>query len=304
MPFRSYVRSTDFHRKPCGKNVLCRVDISVMVHPTVWAVPLTNIQRQLFNDVPTVATSLRTRKPAVNLDQRATIPIALVFELFDQLSPTCVTDREGKFSVLHHVLHSQILDGDGLVFTHQSSRQLVKRIFSRISDFLMHLCDFEPRFVSIVRPFLFAAQRLLSFFQLAVFRSKAFRVCNLFTRTQSNQARYTQINTISLEHRGNGSISTSTNKETVHLPAGESFTVIVEGIAPFGSSRLQRIASGSAHLARKTCPSFHLNADLVNSALPPLHFFLKVGYFVHQRSWRTPSEDVSIPAAREHSSLH
>src|SRR4028118_2334288 len=35
----------------------------------------------------------------------------------------------------------------------------------------------------------------------------------------------------------------------------------------------------SAHLARNTCPSFHLNADLVNSALEPLRFFLKVGYF-------------------------
>ena len=31
MPIRSYVRSTDFHRKPCGKNVVCRVDIPVMV---------------------------------------------------------------------------------------------------------------------------------------------------------------------------------------------------------------------------------------------------------------------------------
>ena len=84
---------------------------------------------------------------------------------------------------------------------------------------------------------------------------------------------------ISLEHGGNGSISVSTSKEIDHLPAGESFTVIVDGLAPLGSSRLQRIASGSPPLARNTCPSFHLNADLVNSALPPLRFFLKVGYF-------------------------
>ena len=37
----------------------------------------------------------------------------------------------------------------------------------------MHLRDFEPRFVAIVRPFLLAAQRFLNLLQFAVFRSKA-----------------------------------------------------------------------------------------------------------------------------------
>ncbi|WP_258000188.1 hypothetical protein, partial [Fischerella thermalis] len=40
-----------------------------------------------------------------------------------------------------------------------------------------------------------------------------------------------------------------------------------------------RIFNGSVHFARNTLRSFHLNADLVNSALPPLRFFLKLGYF-------------------------
>ncbi len=84
--------------------------------------------------------------------------------------------------------------GDGLVFTHQSSRQLVKKILSGITDFQMHFCYFKTRFVSIIRCFLFATQRLLSFFQLATFRIEAFWVANLFACTQSNQASYTQIN--------------------------------------------------------------------------------------------------------------
>ena len=59
-----------------------------MVCATIRAVPFTNIQRQFFNDVTTLAASLRTRKPSVNLDQGATVPVTLVFKLPDQLTPT------------------------------------------------------------------------------------------------------------------------------------------------------------------------------------------------------------------------
>jgi hypothetical protein len=75
MPIWSYVRSTDFDRKPWGKNVLWGVDISVMVCATIRAVPFTNIQRPFFNYVTTLAASLRTRKPSLNLDQGATVPV-------------------------------------------------------------------------------------------------------------------------------------------------------------------------------------------------------------------------------------
>ena len=87
-----------------------------MVRFTVRTVPFPNVQRQLFNDVPTLAASLRTRKPAVNLDQRATSMVALVLKLSDQLAPTGIADRERKLPILHRVLHRQILDGDGFGF--------------------------------------------------------------------------------------------------------------------------------------------------------------------------------------------
>ncbi len=77
---------------------------------------------------------------------------------------------------------------------------------------------------------------------------------------------------------GNGSISISTNKETVYRPAGESNILIVEGSTPLGNCRLQQIGKACEHLARNTCSSLDLNAGLVNSALPPFRFFLKVGY--------------------------
>jgi len=62
-----------------------------MVSIALGAIPFPNIQRQLIDDVTTVATPFGTRKPTVNLDQCATIPIALVFKLPDQLAPTGMT---------------------------------------------------------------------------------------------------------------------------------------------------------------------------------------------------------------------
>jgi hypothetical protein len=194
MSIRSYVRSTDFHRKPCSKNILCGVNIPIMVYPRMRTIPFTNIQRQFFNDVPTVVTPFRTRKPSVNLDQCAAIPITLVLKLSDQLTPTRIADREGKFPVLHHILQGQILNSNRLVFGYQSSCQLVKEILSAISNFLMHFCDEEPRLISIVRSLLLTTQLLLSFLELATFCIKDFGVYNLFTVTQSHQTRNTQVN--------------------------------------------------------------------------------------------------------------
>jgi peptidoglycan hydrolase-like protein with peptidoglycan-binding domain len=169
MPIRSYVRSTDCHRKPCGEYVLCGVDIPVMVSFTLRAIPFPNIQRQLFNNVTKIATSLRTRKPSVNLDQSATIPITLVFKLSDQFAPTSIANGKGKFPILHHVLHSQILNGDGLVFTHQSSRQLVKEILSSVANFSMDFSDYKTGFITIARSLLLPAQRFLRPSQLGTF---------------------------------------------------------------------------------------------------------------------------------------
>ncbi len=151
-----------------------------MVCPATGAVPVSNLQRQLIHDVTTMPTPLRTRKPSVNLDKATTIPVALIFELSDQLRPCSIADGLSQLPILDHILHSQIINGDGLVFTHQSSRQLVKKIISRIANLCIDSSDFnDPSFVSVVRPFLLTTQRFLRSTQFAAFSGKAFRVGNL-----------------------------------------------------------------------------------------------------------------------------
>lgn len=194
MPIRSYVRSPDFYYNPCGKNLLCGVDISVMGYCAIYALPFTTTQRQLFNDVLALTTLLRNRNLLVDLDQRPTLLIPPVFKRPDQLTLTHISDREVKFWVVDYVLHCRILACNRWVFMYQSSYQLVKEILFCITDILRSFRNFEPRCASIVRPFLLTTQRLVNFFQFATFCIEPFRTGTLFAITQSSQACHTLVN--------------------------------------------------------------------------------------------------------------
>jgi hypothetical protein len=41
------------------------------------------------------------------------------------LGPACIGNGLCQFMVLHHILHCQVFDGNRLIFTYQSSCQLV-----------------------------------------------------------------------------------------------------------------------------------------------------------------------------------
>jgi hypothetical protein len=135
MPIRSYVRSTDCHRVSHGQDITCSVDVAVMVHPTLWALPLSNLQRQPLDYVTTVSAALRAGEPTVNFHQSSTIPLAFVFQLPHQLTPPGITDGTSETVVFDHIFHSQVLNGNRLVFTHQSCRQLVGMVLPGIRIF-------------------------------------------------------------------------------------------------------------------------------------------------------------------------
>jgi len=101
------------------------------------AVPLPDIQWQLFYNMSTVSAPFGARKPAIDFNQFSTIPLALVDQLSNQFTPTSIADSLGKFMILDHIFDSQIFNYYRLVFTNQLSRQLVQKIFTSISDLLM-----------------------------------------------------------------------------------------------------------------------------------------------------------------------
>jgi len=202
---------------------------------TARTVPLADIKGHFPHNIPAVGASFRTGEPSVNLEKSTTVPLALVLQLSDQLSPRAIVNSKGQLVILDQILHCQILNRNRLVLADQLSGELVKKIFSRISNFLMHFSHFESRFLSIERAFLFATQ---SFAALLSWARLALNPLGLVTFVPSLRATKLVIpksTPISLEDFGNGSISMFANRETVHLPAGESLTVTVDGVAPFGS---------------------------------------------------------------------
>jgi len=188
MSIRSYVRSTDYHRKSCGENILCGINVSVVMRSTFWTVPFPDIKRQFIDNVTAVSTALRTGKPSVNLHQCPTVPLALVFQLTNQFTPTSIGDRLCKLVILQHVFHGQILDGNRLVFTHQSSCQLVKQIFPGVSNSSLNPGDLTSGLLSIVGTFDSTRQGFLSLSQLVAKTLKVFGISYFLPVTCSNQA--------------------------------------------------------------------------------------------------------------------
>ncbi len=200
MPFnllaiRSYSCSTDIlgiatkYGKSCRKYILCCVDIAVNALSTAArAVPTTDTQRQFINNMFAVSTTFRTGFPAVNLHQCSTVPLAFIFKLPHQLTPSRVGDAKGQFAVLHHVRNSQVLNRYHLVFAYQSSRQLMQKVFTGIGNPRLHSSNFASRLLTVVRSIWTTRQGLLDLSKLAAQSVKMLGVSYLLLVAGSNQA--------------------------------------------------------------------------------------------------------------------
>jgi hypothetical protein len=58
--------------------------------------------------------------PTVNCDEGSSIPLALVFQLADKLTPSHITDGFSQTVILNHILDSQTLHANHLVFVHNA----------------------------------------------------------------------------------------------------------------------------------------------------------------------------------------
>lgn len=231
--------------------------------------------------MPTTRTRFRTREPSVKLDNIAPIPSALIAQLSNQLTPSSVGDRTRQSSVLDHVFHRQRLRNDGLVFSHQSRCQLVQEILTSVSNLSMDFGNVQSCLLSIARTLLLAAQRLLSVPQPAILFAPVLGVGNLLSVTSRNQT-------------GNPCIQPNRfvnlrqwlNSMVIHQqrnsPPPRRFQPDSNGgwLNSFG--KLPRPTNGQRFFAfsKVNLPVFVSKTDLVNSALPPLRFFLKLGYCV------------------------
>ena len=159
-------------------------------------------------------TAFRAREPSVNFNQCPTIPLAFVFQLPYQLRPptrlevtsslevaappTCISNSCTEFTVFDHVLHRQVLDRNRLVFAYQSSGQLVKKIFTGVSNSCLNPGNLTSCFLSIARAFNSTRKRFLSKAKFGTKTLKVFWVFYLLSVTGSNQRGNSGINAYNL----------------------------------------------------------------------------------------------------------
>src|SRR5207244_595215 len=92
------------------------------------------------------------REERVNLAERSAIPGRFVFQLADELTPTNVMDRLGQAVVLDHVLDSQALDANRLVFTDNAGRELLLVVATAIGNPSVNPSHLAPGLLTIARP--------------------------------------------------------------------------------------------------------------------------------------------------------
>ena len=213
MVIRSYVRSTDDHRKPCGEDIFSSIDVAVNAPSlTTRTVPTTNTQWQLIHHKPAFVTSFTTREKAVNLDQLTTVPFALVLKLSKQFAPSGIGDRPSQFAVTNHVSDREVFNSQNAIFSDQPSCQLVQEIGTEVFNFGVYTSYLKSRFISVARAadlagtefrlasgsafrtFGFPAQFLLRYLEFFVQPIEVFRVSYLFAIAGTEQASYASIN--------------------------------------------------------------------------------------------------------------
>lgn len=81
------------------QNINCRINIPIVMDPTLWTRPLTNCERFGPTIVVTMATDL-TGIVGLDSNELFTIPVTLVFQHGTELMPTSVDNGRGKMMIL------------------------------------------------------------------------------------------------------------------------------------------------------------------------------------------------------------
>ena len=100
-------------------------------------------------------TALGTGVPAIDRDERPPVPAGLVLQLAEQLPPADIGDGLRQAVILQQVFNAERLDTDHLVLADESSRQLVLKITTAISDAGMDTRDLSSGFLLVLTALLF-----------------------------------------------------------------------------------------------------------------------------------------------------
>ena len=252
------IRSTDFtlssYRKPCGKNVVRGVLVSIMHSPAqgIGTRPDPNVERKILYDVSATMARLATRKETVNLEKGSTVPCGLVHQEREQHTPRSIRDDAGETVVLDHPRHVQVLDDDHLVFVNESGAELVKVVTSSICNVCMESSELHPGLVLVLRSFLLLSEAAGQ----DTFTSKFFGVMpgvsDFPPSTQRGKCRDPHVDAHGVLELGQGLDRTVVTQKR-NVPAARCVQAHSHGrrIGPCGKRTAPSDVQGSVHLGQR-----------------------------------------------------
>ena len=117
----------------------------------------------------------------VNLDQGSSVPLGFVFELADKLTPSHIGYGFSQFGVFDHVLDSQALHANHLVFVNDACRELMLVVSPPVLDTNMDAGYLQTGFVPVFRALLFLGMPSLSFCQAFLIFGKELGIADSLT---------------------------------------------------------------------------------------------------------------------------
>ena len=174
----------------------------------VWAFPCSDVQCLPASVFAARVADLAAGIPVVNDRKLTSVPFSLVFEHGAELSPTRVQNAlvQAAFRFLPvvevlsriirvrfwlaasaHVLDSQVLDDNRLVFTDDSGRELVEKVGATVLDLRVRLSHLQPGFPIVVASFLLPSEFSLRQLEFSQVFSQVSWIVDFFTIAEDGE---------------------------------------------------------------------------------------------------------------------
>src|SRR5690242_10993862 len=131
--------------------------------------------------------------PTIDFDEGSSVPLRLVFQLANELTPSYITHGFCKTVILDHVLDCQTLYADHLVFANNASREFMLVVSSTVPYSSMHACYDPSCFLPVVSTFLFLGMPTLCFRQSFLIFCVVAGVAHSFTSRENHHRFETQV---------------------------------------------------------------------------------------------------------------
>lgn len=182
----------------------------------VWAFPCSDVQCLLASVFAARVADLTAGIPVVDDCELTSVPFGLVFEHGAELPPACVPDAfvQAAFRLLPvgevlsrivrvrfwlaasaHVLDSQVLDDNRLVFTDNSGRELVEKVGATVFDLRVCLSHLQPGFPIVVASFLLPGELSLRQPEFLQVFSQVSWIVDFFTIAENSEVFQPHVDT-------------------------------------------------------------------------------------------------------------